>query len=60
MPVNSHYLPQLLLKGFSFRQKGNNFYVHVYRKGCLPFQSTTRGVGTERDFYGKEDIEHTL
>ena|SRR6185437_3553710 len=57
MPVNSHYLPQLLLKGFSFRQRGDESYVHVYRKGCLPFSSNTKGV---RDFYGKEDIKHTL
>ena len=60
MPVNSHYLPQLLLKGFSFRQRGHEFYVHVYRKGCLPFSSNTKGVGAEGNFYGNENIEHTL
>lgn len=60
MPVNSHYLPQLLLKGFSFRQRGDEFYVHVYRKGCLPFSSNTKGVGVEGNFYGNENIEHTL
>ncbi len=60
MPINSHYLPQLLLKGFSFRQRGDEFYVHVYRKGCLPFSSNTKGVGAEGNFYGNENIEHTL
>lgn len=60
MPVNSHYLPQLLLKGFSFRQRKDEFYVHVYRKGCLPFSSNTKGVGAEGNFYGNENIEHTL
>ena len=60
MPVNSHYLPQLLLKGFLFRQRGDEFYVHVYRKGCLPFSSNTKGVGAEGNFYGNKNIEHTL
>ncbi|MDF0651144.1 MAG: DUF4238 domain-containing protein [Nitrospira sp.] len=60
MPINSHYLPQFLLKGFSFRQRGDESYVHVYRKGCLPFSSNTKRVGAEGDFYGNGDIERTL
>lgn len=60
MPVSSHYLPQLLLKGFSFRQRKDEFYVHVYRKGCLPFSSNTKGVGAKGNFYGNENIEHIL
>ncbi len=60
MPVNSHYLPQFLLKGFSFRQSGGEFYVHIYRRGCLPFSSNAKGIGAEGDFYGSDAIEQTL
>ncbi|MGQ0554896.1 MAG: DUF4238 domain-containing protein [Nitrospiraceae bacterium] len=60
MPIKSHYLPQFLLKGFSFRQAGDNSYVHVYRKGHPPFSSNTNGISAERDFYGNRDIEQTL
>ncbi|MDP3598110.1 MAG: DUF4238 domain-containing protein, partial [Nitrospirota bacterium] len=60
MSVNSHFIPQFLLKGFAFRQKGGQAYVHVFRKGCAPFSPNTKGVAAPRNFYGDETVEQTL
>ena len=60
MPVNSHFMPQLLLKGFAFRNEGQEFYVHVFRKGSTSFQTNTRNVAAQRNFYGDEKIERVL
>lgn len=60
MPVNSHFIPQLLLRGFAFRHHGEESYVHVFRKGSIPFEANTRNVAAQRNFYGDEKIEGIL
>jgi uncharacterized protein DUF4238 len=60
MPVNSHFVPQLVLKGFAFRSEGKEFYIHVFRKGGTSFQANTKNVAAQRNFYGDEKIESSL
>ena len=60
MSIRSHFIPQFLLKGFAFRQEGDESYVHVFRKGCPPFSPNIKGVAAPRDFYGDGIIETTL
>lgn len=60
MAINSHFIPQFLLKGFAFRRKGNRFYVHVFRKGCAPFSPNTENIAAQGNFYGDENIEPIL
>jgi len=60
MAVNSHFIPQFLLKGFAFRKKGDEYYVHVLRKDGSRFSSNTKGVAAPGNFYGDEDIESAL
>lgn len=60
MPLNSHYVPQLLLKGFACRTEGKESYVCVFRKGGTSFTTNTKNVAAQRDFYGNEKIESVL
>lgn len=60
MPVNSHFIPQLLLKGFACRNDGQEYYVHVFRKESTPFQANTKNVAAQRNVYGDEKIEGIL
>lgn len=60
MAINSHFIPQFLLRGFAFRRRGNRSYVHVFRKGCAPFSTNTANIGAQGNFYGDESIESIL
>ncbi len=60
MAINSHFIPQFLLKGFAFRRKGDQSYVHVFRKECAPFPSNTKKIAVQGNFYGDESIESIL
>ena len=53
-------MPQFLLKGFAFRQDGEEYYVHVFRKGGAQFSPNIKGVAAPSNFYGSEDIEKPL
>jgi hypothetical protein len=46
-----HFLPRFLLKGFASRATKDAFYVHLFRKGCQPFEVNILNVGVARDFY---------
>lgn len=49
-----HYLPRFLQRAFNCDVRGSETYVAVYRRGHgHPYESNTRGVGQQRDFYGK-------
>ncbi len=60
MAVNSHFIPQFLLKGFASREEGSETYVYAFRKGVRPFEANTKNVGTQRNFYGDPLIEEPL
>lgn len=60
MGINSHFIPQFLLRGFAFRRRGNRSYVHVFRKGCAPFSTNTANIAAQGNFYGDESIESIL
>lgn len=60
MAIRSHFIPQFLLKGFAFRQEGNESYVHVFRKDGSRFSPNIKGVAAHGNFYGDGDIEATL
>ena len=60
MAVNSHFIPQFLLKGFASREEGNETYVYVFRKDARSFEANTKNVGTQRNFYGDPLIERPL
>jgi len=60
MPIRSHFIPQFLLRGFAFRQEGEEFYVHVFRKDGSKFSPNTKGVAAPGNFYGNGAIETTL
>lgn len=60
MSTRSHFIPQFLLKGFAFRQEGDESYVHVFRKDGAQFSPNTKGVAAPSNFYGTGDIETTL
>jgi hypothetical protein len=50
-----HFLPRLLLKGFSSRIEGEEHYTWVYRKNAAnPFETNIINVGVSKDFYSKE------
>ena len=60
MAVNSHFIPQFLLKGFASREEGDETYVYVFREGARSFETNTKNVGTQRNFYGDPLIEGPL
>ncbi|NOS77660.1 MAG: DUF4238 domain-containing protein [Nitrospira sp.] len=60
MPTRSHFIPQFLLKGFAFRQEGEEFYVHVFRKDGAQFSPNIKRVAAQGNFYGDGDIETIL
>ena len=60
MAVNSHFIPQFLLKGFASREEGAETYVYVFREGARSFEANTKNVGTQRNFYGDPLIEAPL
>ncbi|HNP31580.1 MAG TPA: DUF4238 domain-containing protein [Nitrospirales bacterium] len=60
MAINSHFIPQFLLKGFSSRRRRNQFYVYVFRTKCTPFSSNTAKIAAQGNFYGDESIESIL
>ena len=45
MAVNSHFIPQFLLKGFASREEGDETYVYVFREGARSFETNTKNVG---------------
>ena len=60
MAVNSHFIPQFLLKGFASRVEGDETYVYVFREGARGYEANTKKVGTQRNFYGDPLIERPL
>lgn len=46
-----HYIPQMLLRGFSSAGIGKKRKVFVYKKGRSPFSVPTDGIAAEREFY---------
>jgi len=60
MAINSHFIPQFLLRGFEFRRESDRSYVHVFRKGCAPFSTNTKNIAAQHNFYGDESIESIL
>lgn len=52
-----HFLPQFLMKGFSSRIDSDDAYVWVCRKGGKIFETNTKNIGKETEFYGPEGIE---
>lgn len=46
-----HHFWQLLQRGFGIERKHNYTTVFVYKKNKTPFQTDTRNVGAERDFF---------
>jgi len=49
--VRQHYLPQFLLKGFNSKIKGKEFYTWVFSNKGPPFETNTRKIGIEKEFY---------
>ena len=53
-----HFIPQLLLKGFSSgRTQAGVAQVWVCRRGQEPVLTSTKNVAKQRDFYGEPDSE---
>jgi len=56
-----HFIPRLLLKGFSSRVDGDKHFVYQYRRGEPPQELSVADVGVERYFHGRTgDIEERL
>ncbi len=53
-----HFIPQSLLRGFG-TQKGKKTYVVAYTYDRGIFAPPTDGIGAERSFYSKLDVEGT-
>lgn len=51
-----HYIPKFILRGFSSRSKGDEFYTYVYRRNVSPYESNITGVASERYFYGNPSL----
>lgn len=47
-----HYIPRLLLKGFSCRTDGEKDFVWYFRKGKCPKEVSIRDVALSKGFYG--------
>ncbi len=47
-----HYIPRLLLRGFSSRRAGDECYTWMFRRATKPFETNIVNVGKERDFHG--------
>lgn len=60
MAVNSHFIPQFLLKGFASRVEADATYVYVFRGDTRSYEANTKNVGTQRNFYGDPLIEKPL
>jgi hypothetical protein len=46
-----HFIPRFLQAGFASRRDGEEGFTWVYRKDRPPFESNTRNVGVEGQFY---------
>jgi hypothetical protein len=49
-----HILPRFLLKGFASRTQEKKVFTWVYRKGVEPRELSTKDVGVEQHFYGRD------
>ncbi len=49
-----HLLPRFLLKGFASRTQEKKVFTWVYRKGVEPRELSTKDVGVEQHFYGRD------
>ncbi len=49
-----HILPKFLLKGFASRTQEKKVFTWMYRKGAKPCELSTRDVGVEQHFYGRD------
>lgn len=47
-----HYLPQLLLRGFSSRTQGKKEFVWYFRQGASPTEVSIRDIALSKEFYG--------
>jgi hypothetical protein len=50
--ANQHTIPRFLLNGFASRTTGKEVYVWLYRHDGIVAEVNTKGVGSERYFYG--------
>lgn len=60
---NQHTIPRFLLNGFASRTKAKEVYVWLYRKDGTVAEVNTRGVGSERYFYGgpgEQSVDETI
>jgi len=48
-----HYIPQSFLRGFQIPNKGKTKKVWVFKKGQLPYISSTKDVAAKRHFYSE-------
>lgn len=46
-----HYIPQAVQRAFEAARTGTKSQVFVFRKGRMPFLTSTEGAAAERDFY---------
>ncbi|MFG1221141.1 DUF4238 domain-containing protein [Xanthobacter wiegelii] len=46
-----HYIPQMLLRGFSSAGVGKKKQVFVYKRSQPPFSVSTEGIAAQREFY---------
>lgn len=53
--VQQHYVPQLLLRGFSDERDPEEAKVWVFRRQSSPFRASPRNIGGERYFYADPD-----
>lgn len=51
MPSVEHYIPQMLLRGFSSRRDKKQVYTFLFRRGGAPRETNVRNVGGEVGFY---------
>jgi len=52
-----HYIPQSFLKGFHIPSKGKTKKVFVFKKGQLPYISSTKDVAAKRHFYSELSMD---
>lgn len=57
-----HYIPQLLLRGFSSRRNKKEIYSYVHETGKEPYEANIKNIAVETYFYkhGDLDADHSI
>lgn len=53
---HDHFVPQFVLRNFSYSQKKNKFFLYAYKRGDKsPFSTTTNKIANQKGFYNTKN-----